>query len=68
MPVAPGLAQPWHASPRARPLTVLDFRSLCAEQTIRITAQMYADGKGRALAGRVENWRATTAIFELAGA
>jgi methionine biosynthesis protein MetW len=67
MPMAPGSPQPWHASPRARPLTVHDFKVFCAQQNMRITNEVYLAGEGRKLSAARgnHNLRATTAIFEL---
>jgi methionine biosynthesis protein MetW len=66
MPQAADLPQPWHAAPRARGLTVHDFKDFCAEQQIRITNEICLAG-GRRLPSRGDhNLRATTAIFELA--
>ncbi len=66
-PMAPGLPQPWHAAPRARPLTVHDFSDFCAQQNMRITNEVYLAGEGRKLSATRgnHNLRATTAIFEL---
>ena len=67
MPMAADLPQPWHAAPRARPLTVHDFKDFCAEQQIRITNEIYLAGVRKLnSAHRNHNLRATTAIFELA--
>ncbi len=65
VPMAPGLPQPWQAPPRARPLTVLDFVDLCAENQIRIVTEFYLDGQRLIPPGRNKNLRATIAIFEL---
>ncbi len=66
-PQAPGLPQPWDASPRARPLTVRDFIEFCAREKIRITRSIYLGESDRALrAARLgENLRVSIAIFEL---
>ena len=66
MPQAADLPQPWHAAPRARGLTVRDFKDFCAEQQIRIADEIYLAGERRLAARREHNLRATTAIFELA--
>ena len=67
MPMAADLPQPWHAAPRARPLTVHDFKDFCQEQEIRITGEIYLAGQNQLDAARGDhNLRATTAIFELA--
>jgi len=69
MPMAADLPQPWHAAPRARPLTVHDFKDFCQEQEIRITDEIYLAGQNKLDAARGDhNLRATTAIFELAWA
>jgi methionine biosynthesis protein MetW len=65
VPVTSGLPQPWHASPRARPLTVRDVGDFCARQGIKITTQIYLQGPRRIPIRRDKNLRATTAIFEL---
>jgi methionine biosynthesis protein MetW len=66
-PQAPGLSQPWDASPRARPLTVRDFIEFCAREKITITRSIYLGEANRALhAARLgENLRVSIAIFEL---
>jgi hypothetical protein len=65
--MAADLPQPWHAAPRARPLTVHDFKDFCAQQEIRITNEIYLAGARKLnLARSGHNLRATTAIFELA--
>jgi methionine biosynthesis protein MetW len=66
-PQAPGLPQPWHAAPRARPLTVRDFIEFCAREQITITRSIYLGEANRALrAARLgENLRVSIAIFEL---
>jgi methionine biosynthesis protein MetW len=65
-PMAPGLPQPWHAAPRARPLTAHDFSDFCAQQGMRITAEIYLAGERRIITRRAKNLQATIAIFELA--
>ena len=65
-PMAPGLPQPWHASPRARPLTVHDFSDFCAQHGMRITTEIYLAGEHRITTRRAKNLQATIAIFELA--
>jgi len=65
-PMAPGLPQPWHAAPRARPLTVHDFSDFCAQQGMRITTEIYLAGERRITTRRAKNLQATIAIFELA--
>ena len=66
IPMSPGLPQPWHVAPRARPLTVQRLsRFLCAEWD----SDHDADLSGRFAphpARRDKNLRATIAIFELA--
>ena len=66
-PQAPGLPQPWDASPRARPVTVRDFIEFCARKNIKITRSIYLGEANRALrAARLgENLRVSIAIFEL---
>lgn len=64
-PLAPGLAQPWDAAPRARPLTVGDFEKFCRQQSIQITSQIYLEGWRRIPVRRDKYLRATIAIFEL---
>lgn len=67
MPLAADLPQPWHAAPRARPLTVHDFKDFCQEQRIRITNEIYLAGSRPLNVTRGNhNLRATTAIFVLA--
>lgn len=65
IPQAPGLAQPWDAAPRARPLTVADFIDFCRAHEIRIWNEIYLQGARRIPARFDKNLRSTTAIFEL---
>jgi methionine biosynthesis protein MetW len=65
-PMAPGLPQPWHAAPRARPLTVHDFSDFCAQHGMRITTEIYLAGERQITTRRAKNLQATIAIFELA--
>src|SRR5512136_3121289 len=62
-PMAPGLPQPWHASPRARPLTAHDFSDFCAQHGMRITTEIYLAGERRITTRRAKNLQATIAIF-----
>ena len=64
-PVTAGLSQPWDTSPRARPLTVRDFKEFCHQHTIHVAQQIYLQGSRRIASGWAENLRSTTAIFEL---
>lgn len=66
-PLAPGLPQPWHASPRARPLTVRDFIDFTKSEGIKITKSIYLGESNRVLrAARLgENLRVSIAIFEV---
>jgi len=66
MPMATDLPQPWHAAPRARPLTVHDFKDFCVEQKIRVAHEIYLAGKRQLTSRGNHNLQATTAIFELA--
>ena len=67
IPMAPGLPQPWHASPRARPLTARDFADFCKHEGIGIKREFYLGELHQPL--RAAQWgknlRATIAIFEL---
>ncbi len=67
VPLAPGLPQAWHESPRARPLTVRDFADLCARERIKVAREIYLGESYRALraSGWANNLRATIAIFEV---
>jgi methionine biosynthesis protein MetW len=67
MPLAPGLPQPWHVSPRARPLTVRDFIDFTKSEGIEITKSIYLGESDRTLrAARLgENLRVSIAIFEM---
>jgi methionine biosynthesis protein MetW len=66
-PMAPGLPQPWFASPRARPLSVKDFIEFCAREKIETKRTIYLQESDRTLhsAGWGWNLRAAIAIFEL---
>ncbi len=65
VPTAPGLSQPWDSSPRARPLTVADFKDFCRAIQVHISSEIYLQGPHRIPARFDRNLRATTAIFEL---
>ena len=67
IPLAPGLPQPWHTSPRARPLTVRDFIDFCSGEKIEIKKSIYLGESNRALrvARLGENLRVSIAIFEI---
>jgi methionine biosynthesis protein MetW len=67
IPMAPGLPQPWHTSPRARPLTARDFASFCKREGIGIRREIYLGELHQRLrvAQLGKNLRATIAIFEL---
>ncbi len=65
-PIAPGLPQPWHAAPRARPLTVSDFHSFCSQHRMRIAREIYLSGEKPIAIQSSKNLLATIAVFELA--
>ena len=67
IPLAPGLPQPWHTAPRARPLTVRDFIDFGKREGIKITQSIYLGESNRPLrAARLgENLRVSIAIFEI---
>lgn len=65
MPAAPGDPQPWDEAPRARGLTVADFRSFCAAQSVRIATAAFLQGARRVPERFDTNLRATWAVFEL---
>jgi methionine biosynthesis protein MetW len=65
-PIAPGLPQPWHAAPRARPLTVSDFCSFCSQHRMRIAREIYLNGENPIAVQSSKNLLATIAVFELA--
>jgi methionine biosynthesis protein MetW len=65
-PQAADLPQPWHAAPRARPLTVHDFRDFCRAEGIHSADEIYLAGPRRLISRGNHNLRATTAIFVLA--
>jgi methionine biosynthesis protein MetW len=65
MPAAPGDPQPWDEAPRARGLTIADFKSFCAAHNVRITTATFLQG-ARGVPDRFDaNLRATWAVFEL---
>ncbi len=64
-PIAPGLPQPWHAAPRARPLTVTDFIFFCSQHQMRIAREIYLDGENLIAVQSGNNLLATIAVFEL---
>ena len=65
MPAAPGDPQPWNEVPRARGLTIADFKSFCAAQDVRIAMATYLQGARRVPDRFDTNLRATWAVFEL---
>jgi len=65
MPTGPGDPQPWDEAPRARGLTIADFRTFCAAHQVRIAMTTYLQGS-RCVPDRFDtNLRATWAVFEL---
>jgi methionine biosynthesis protein MetW len=65
MPAAPGDPQPWNEVPRARGLTIADFKSFCAAHDVRIATATYLQGTRRVPDRFDTNLRATWAVFEL---
>jgi methionine biosynthesis protein MetW len=65
MPSAPGDPQAWDEVPRARGLTIADFRSFCAAHDVRIATATYLQGAQRVPDRFDTNLRATWAVFEL---
>jgi len=65
MPSAPGDPQAWHEVPRARGLTIADFRSFCATHDVRIATAIFLQGTRRVPDRFDTNLRATWAVFEL---
>ena len=65
MPAAPGDPQPWNEVPRARGLTIADFKSFCAAQGVRIATATFLQGTRRVPDRFDTNLRATWAVFEL---
>jgi methionine biosynthesis protein MetW len=65
MPAAPGDPQPWDEAPRARGLTVADFKSFCAAHDVRIATATFLQGPQRVPDRFDTNLRATWAVFEL---
>ncbi len=65
IPAAPGDPQPWDEAPRARGLTIADFKTFCAAHQVRMATTTYLQG-ARRVPDRVDtNLRATWAVFEL---
>lgn len=65
MPTAPGDAQPWDEPPRARGLTIADFKSCCAAHEVRMATATFLQGSRRVPDRFDTNLRATWAVFEL---
>ena len=65
MPAAPTDLQPWHASPRARALTIRDFTEFCASQRIRVLNVRFLAGEHARPITWASNLLATVAVFEL---
>jgi methionine biosynthesis protein MetW len=64
-PTAPGDPQPWYEAPRARGLTIEDFRSFCAARQVSIATATFLEGARRVPDRFDTNLRATWAVFEL---
>ena len=65
MPTAPGDPQPWDEAPRARGLTIADFKSFCVAHQVRIATAAFLLGARRIPDRFDTNLRATWAVFEL---
>jgi methionine biosynthesis protein MetW len=65
MPAAPGDPQPWDEAPRARGLTIVDFKSFCAAHAVHIATATFLQGTRRVPDRFDTNLRATWAVFEL---
>ena len=65
MPTAPGDPQAWDEPPRARGMTIADFRSFCAAHNVRVTTATFLQGPQRVPDRFDTNLRATWAVFEL---
>ena len=65
MPAAPGDPRPWDEAPRARGLTIADFKSFCAAQGVRIATATFLQGTQHVPDRFDTNLRATWAVFEL---
>jgi methionine biosynthesis protein MetW len=65
MPSAPGDPQAWNEVPRARGLTIADFKTFCAAHDVRITTATFLQGTRRVPDRFDTNLRATWAVFEL---
>jgi methionine biosynthesis protein MetW len=65
MPPAPGDPQAWDEAPRARGLTITDFKSFCAAHNVRIATATFLQGVRRVPDRFDTNLRAIWAVFEL---
>jgi methionine biosynthesis protein MetW len=65
MPAAPGDPHPWDEPPRARGMTIVDFKSFCAAHDVRIATATFLQGAQRVPDRFDTNLRATWAVFEL---
>lgn len=57
----------WYETPRARPVSIDDFLSLCAEQKISVLQSVYLNETGELRGIRKLSWLATTGLFVLKG-
>jgi methionine biosynthesis protein MetW len=58
---------PWYESPRARPISIDDFLSLCVEQKISVLESTYLSETAELRGMRKTSWLATTGLFVLQG-
>jgi methionine biosynthesis protein MetW len=57
----------WHEAPRARPIAIAGFLSLCNEARITVATQIYLNGTGKLSAAKHQSLWATTGLFVLEG-
>ncbi len=67
MPNPPELPHPWEPGPRARPMTVRDFKELCTSENIQITEQINLRNGRQVTGGFASDLRASSAIFVIRG-
>ncbi len=62
-PHPPELPHPWEPGPRARLMTIRDFKELCTSESVQILEQINLRNGVRASGGLANDLRATSAIF-----
>jgi methionine biosynthesis protein MetW len=65
MPRTRHLPHQWYDTPNVHLLTVRDFRDFAGREGTRILREVFLNIRGEKITAVLENWRASTAIFQL---